>query len=568
MRVILLMGCMLSAAGIAAGNTCVHPQGAQAAKPGPPSVRAILREASDITSKQDIRTAFWSGNTLLVIGKMQMRAGDFDGALQSIRSSTYEYGRNMWLLELAKAVARDGKKDRALEIVRMRTRDEDYYKEFLRDVIQFPYVEHFVASGNLESAGKAIQEMKSDWLRPEALGKLAVAYAKSGDVTHAGKLFAQAVDVAARLKDGSSRDKALRDVAGMQISVSSVEAAPGTIRELTERLKIKDAWDKFIALKEFAVIAAKAKNEPVARRLFDLAINAQRSIGDDTKPSALEDICTAQAAAGFYSDTLKTALMLNLGEKGSSQGGKRDIALGTIAVAKYEVGDIAGAIDTATSITNYTSYLRDAALDTIVQRLIAKRDVKTALEAAGKLDNPSRRAATKLRVATAYAKSGDRKTAVDVAGGIQLTRKDNFVGGATPDHFDPGKPQSWGVTYDGGLSGTNRSRFDAAERAAEVGAAAMELFKALNLKPEKSFAVLFNDINQEQIPRSLARAHAKTGNADEALAWAKQIGSSEWDKSKDEFHNHWAIQRRIYALIGVAEGMLDRAGVPSSKEWP
>jgi hypothetical protein len=47
----------------------------------------------------------------------------------------------------------------------------------------------------------------------------------------------------------------------------------------------------------------------------------------------------------------------------------------------------------------------------------------------------------------------------------------------------------------------------------------------------------------------------------EALAWARRIGSDEQVKSNDDYETLRAVQRRIYALVGVAEGILDRSAV-------
>jgi hypothetical protein len=40
-----------------------------------------------------------------------------------------------------------------------------------------------------------------------------------------------------------------------------------------------------------------------------------------------------------------------------------------------------------------------------------------------------------------------------------------------------------------------------------------------------------------------------------ALAWAKTLGSSK-PNSNDDRHA-WAVQQRVHALVGVAEGILD-----------
>src|SRR5579883_2170425 len=78
-----------------------------------PSISAILREASEIALKQGEPENYWTDRVLLRLGELQVRAGDFESALRSIRASSYPYGRDMGLLKLAEALARAGKKQRA-----------------------------------------------------------------------------------------------------------------------------------------------------------------------------------------------------------------------------------------------------------------------------------------------------------------------------------------------------------------------------------------------------------------------------------------------------------------------
>ncbi len=80
--------------------------------------KAVLLEASEIVRKQGEEQHYWCERALLDIGKVQIQAGDFDGALQSIRSSSYEYGRNAGLVDLAEAIAASGQPERAFATLR------------------------------------------------------------------------------------------------------------------------------------------------------------------------------------------------------------------------------------------------------------------------------------------------------------------------------------------------------------------------------------------------------------------------------------------------------------------
>jgi hypothetical protein len=106
------------------------------------------------------------------------------------------------------------------------------------------------------------------------------------------------------------------------------------------------------------------------------------------------------------------------------------------------------------------------------------------------------------------------------------------------------------------------------ERAAEVAASAMALAQALGQQPAESYAILFSDINAEEVTQALARAHAASGDVNEALIWAKRIGSSDKIKARDDHETRWAVERRIHALIGVAEGILDRSSEAPPKNEP
>src|SRR5262245_23211070 len=81
-----------------------------------PSVQAILREASELALKQGAEEHLWTDRVLLTIGELQARAGDYDGALRSIRGSGYPHGRQIGLLHLTQALALAGQKERALEV--------------------------------------------------------------------------------------------------------------------------------------------------------------------------------------------------------------------------------------------------------------------------------------------------------------------------------------------------------------------------------------------------------------------------------------------------------------------
>jgi hypothetical protein len=278
------------------------------------------------------------------------------------------------------------------------------------------------------------------------------------------------------------------------------------------------------------------------------------------KVNALKQIAVAQAGVGYIDDALKTARMIEHSENDFTQDGEREEALYAVAVAQVKANDVEGAVRTALSIEHYVQY-RDDAIHKIVDHQIAKRDFKTALTMADKLDNPSRKATAILEVATARAKSGDRKAAAALAARIELTKRDGDLlpGMVGKERFDYRRPGSWGVCYDAGLDFTMASAQMASRRAAEIAGAAMTLSRALGERPAQSYAILFNEVSSDEVILALARAHAASGEPCDALTWAEQVGSGAKVKSDEDDDTSWAVQRRIYALMGVAEGILDRS---------
>jgi hypothetical protein len=190
-------------------------------------------------------------------------------------------------------------------------------------------------------------------------------------------------------------------------------------------------------------------------------------------------------------------------------------------------------VNTALSIKCFVQY-RDDALNNVVEYHIAKRDVKAALVTTDKFDNASRKAAAILKVATAQAKAGNRQAAADIAAQIKLGRTSQILANAQDKGFDYRRPQTWGVSYDWHHFFTMTSHIMSVRRAAEVAASAMALSQALELKPGQSYAVLFNDINMEEVIQSLARTHARPHTRRFGrLERSDCLGQTDWQRRQD-----------------------------------
>jgi len=94
----------------------------------------------------------------------------------------------------------------------------------------------------------------------------------------------------------------------------------------------------------------------------------------------------------------------------------------------------------------------------------------------------------------------------------------------------------------------------------------MELALALPLEPKPDYAQLLSDLEPEYVMRAVARAYAAHGDVDEAANRAQQVGSGNTLVGDADVRDLKAVERRIDALLGVAEGILDREGIPASVE--
>src|SRR5207237_4690363 len=154
---------------------------------------------SEIVIKRDEQQRYWCERALLQIGDVQIRARDFDGVLRSIRGSSDEYGRNERLVNLAEAMARAGKREGALDIMRLLTSHHAWTRAHLDDDVQLQWIEHLIASGDLNSARKGLDQLKTERSRSDGWRKLATAYAKAGDAARTAEYFNLAADAAAKL---------------------------------------------------------------------------------------------------------------------------------------------------------------------------------------------------------------------------------------------------------------------------------------------------------------------------------------------------------------------------------
>jgi len=535
-----------------------------------PDAKAVLNEAHQIVRRQDKYPALERDFMLLDIAALQTRAQDFGAALHVIKSCRESYARDDALHSLAVTVARAGQKKMAFDVLGEIEVDDDGCGGYGDSVLRMNWLEHLIADGNLEGARQAVDEMTSPWSRREGLSKLATANYESGNNAEGRRLFQLAFTAATSLSDefdhvpgiSKSSDEYVRaiaiwKVAQTQSEVAEMDDVSSTIQQLVQHAETsKDGLSRVGLLREAAVLSAAIGNHTTAKQLFRQAIDARESIKPPTpcpesnRIGALKTIIGAQAAAGYIDEALKATRLLT-----TPDGGRAE-ALCSIVVAQATAGDMAGAVATAHSIQDSVQYTTNALVE-IANLQVKSGKLNDSLATVDQIEDRFAKATAFLEVATAYAKAGDKKTARDVAARVRVTSWP-YSTSIDSAKFDFSRPQTWGIVYGDTLSGTNAMRRGALESGADFSAAAMTLSQALEQQHPDSYATMFEDVSYEQIVRALARAHATSGDSNEALAWAQQIGSAEKIESEEDWEVTTSVKQRIYALIGVAEGLLDK----------
>lgn len=511
--------------------------------------RDLLRQASELAGEQDESQDFWTSRLLLQIGEVQIRAGDFEGARQSIRNSTYGYGRNAGLVQLAQNLAGTGQWEEGFDVLRETDSDRYHDRARVNDGVRLRWLDYLITTRDLTGSQDVVAQIESGYYRPEGYRRLAVAYAEAGDQPTSDEYFRLAL-VAAGEISGYASAKALWETAEAQRSVGAVDAAKATTRQLVDEADDMDPWAMVAAFREAAVLSALFQDRAAADSLFRRAVNSRQTVNSMNKVRALMFIAVAQARVGEVDAAQNTIDMI-------TRGPERQQALAAVVDAELNRNDPDAAERIALSITDYVGY-RDDSLNAIVDYHIAEAEFDEALNTAHNVHSRLRRASAILKVATAYAQSGDPVTAADVASQVALTNESFLIAVAERPVFDYRRPDTWGSNYDSGRGGTNLSRRLSDERTAEIAKWAMTLAQVMSLEPTPDYAESLNELHSDRAILALARAHAASGDVRDASAWAQRIGSDQKVASSEDFESLWALRRRINALIGVAEGILDR----------
>jgi hypothetical protein len=545
----------------------------------------VLKEAYNLGSRyQGLSIDFLWCREIERILPSHLNAGDLDSAFETLKVDR-PIGSRSFDFELAVALARSGRRKEAEDWMRKVEKhgccggDPVEYHKSLEDQLRVAFLQHQIATGNLAAASKSQQEITTSYERPIAARELAVGYAKAGDVATSKRLFRDAVDASLAIlikkpaaadnlySDDWSRTHALWEICDAQMTVRDSEGASETLQALVKAAEaIRHGLSRMESLHEAASRSALLGDRDAAKRLFIEAVDCRDAVkppipcAEGNKAFELRRIAKSQAEFGFLEDALKTAQLISIDKW------DRFRAIGEVAAAFAKAGQIDRAREIALSINAPRERrYRDEALTLITRRQIDRRELESALTTADKIDDALDRALARLEVAVEFAILGDRKAAADTAAQIRLSQQARFINGPKIV-FDYQSPRTWGVIYDNRRIGDLRGHTFSIRRSSKLASTAFKLSHFLERRYPESFAISFAELYPETV-FAVAREQTVLGETQDALAWARQIGTPKLKGAKIVESDRFGADMRIAALLGVAEGILERQGkLPRSEE--
>ena len=241
----------------------------------------------------------------------------------------------------------------------------------------------------------AIREEIENEFRASTLGELAVALAKAGDLTAAAQTIGRAFQANAKLTvDGVARgkDAVFRDIAKSQ---AAAEDVPGAFQTVT---MIQDKQEKSRALRDIAMVRAKARDNATATKAVQQALQIAGAIQDArAKDYEVRETAMAQAAIGDVQGALQTLATVRDKDK--------DWPLAKIASAQAAAGNVSGALQTVAAISK--SYKPETLREIAVAQAMVG-DVVGGFKTAAAIEKHSEKARALADIAATQVKIGDR----------------------------------------------------------------------------------------------------------------------------------------------------------------
>lgn len=438
-----------------------------------------------------------------------------------------------------------------------------------------------VRAGDLTGACNTAQKINNPaWLQPDVYRAVARIYARHGDFEKGlttlklssdacnwctnqllsevakGELekteTTRAIETAKRISDPWLRQQTLLSLAERLANCNDRPQTRICVNQvITESTQKTNAYESSVMLGQAGRLLSKIGDTEAACLCFSNAVARTDVIdGEYAKQSrviALGTIATNQAAAGLVNDSFRT---LGIARKDAPESAAGDMEGATCAISIMlgEQGDYGQAMIAARQISHYKPY-QDDAMVRLVHVQAKAHCFRNALATAELIEVLSRRTAAKLSVASAYAKAGDKTTALGLAKVLTLIPKDGgfFV---TPEPFDFLHPRTWGILYESKIGFTMGSYHRTLEEAGELAGSAIELNAVLGTIPQ---SVVITNISQfpREVAVAAARAQGRNGSAEAIREWARDFQNAEV---------------RPWLLVALANGLMDRKGLPEVKE--
>ena len=383
-------------------------------------LKSMARAAveADITDLfEALSTDRFHGFVLFVweVAVAQLEMGNIDALLKTARTAK-DAGYGRWFFGPAGFLWGDLARSQvaAVEIVASFRTAKDMSRGWTGDLDHAlrQVVAAQVKLGDITAALTTVDGIDAAGDRVAAYTQIAKAQAKSSDREVARKTFGAAFEATQSMENGFNRVKALRDIVEAHVEVGDVAGARKVAEKIVaENTKPRDS--DFIPVWASARVAtaqAKSGDRELARETLAAALKTAQSVKDVPKrDAALMVIVQSQLEVGdlagarnsstnFRSDSLLVRALTSIA-KAQAKSGDRELARETLAAA----------LKTAQSMKDVPE--RDAALMAIVRSQLEVGDVAGARNSSTSLRSESLLVEALTSIAFAEAKSGHQQAA-------------------------------------------------------------------------------------------------------------------------------------------------------------
>jgi hypothetical protein len=498
------------------------------------SARLILWEAECEADRLNPDIDAFRAQSLAEIAIAKARLGDPAAAVDTLAKSGQRGSEfSSSLEEIGRWAVIDGDEAAEATIGRIRRVCGPECDEI--DAILLQMIVSKCRGGDLNDAKQLLARLKNVQPRAQAEAAIAARYWAEHDAQAAEKTFAHAIAIARQCEGEIAQALACLKVVDRRREIGDVSGALAELDTLAPSFrKFSDVHWRCVVLSEAAVEYALAGNHTNAIALITEADDALKGAELDVSyHKAL--LARAQARAGDTAGAIARLKSLPCGRQ--VEEAARDIAMMELAA-----GRDANALEIAASIILPYRFSKDS-FDRVLLAIISQRCRAHRLEAAAELcsylSNRTNKAQGLLIVATAQLRDHDPMHARATAQSTSFLIPRRLTIGQF-SFFDCYQPATWTVDYDSDGTFQIDKFLDAQRRIADLAAAAMDFYIAVNRAPIDN-ALYFQTAGPEAL-RQMAASETRAGYKDAALALARSAPRPE---------------DRINALLGVAEAMED-----------